>query len=111
MTNDPKQLGLDEIYKSNLDSNQLFVFPRKIDYTSFKYLANHGQRKYNKFKEIICALDKKLSSELGLIAGKPEMVISNEALIGSNGSIIERSSTIPEMEVESSDSKCPTLNK
>lgn len=81
----------------------------------FEYLYKdakiYGQRKYNKFKEIICALDKKLSSELGLIAGKPEMVISSEALIGSNGSIIERSSTIPEMEVESSDSKCPTLNK
>lgn len=75
----------------------------------FEYLYKdatiYGQRKYNKFKEIICALDKKLSSEIGLIAGKPEMVISSEA------SKEERSSTIPEMEVESSDSKCPTLSK
>lgn len=42
MINDQKQLGLDEIYKNNLDSNQLLVFPRKIDYTSFKYLVNFG---------------------------------------------------------------------
>lgn len=81
----------------------------------YNYMYNNAtifsDRKCNKFKEIICALDKKLLSEMGLIAGKPEMVISSEALIGSNGSIIERSSTIPEMEVESSDSKCPTLNK
>ena len=62
-------------------------------------------RKYNKFKEIICALEEKSSSETGLIAGTPEMVISSEA------SKEERSSTIPEMEVESSDSKCPALNK
>ena len=77
----------------------------------YKNATIYGQRKYNKFKKIICALDKKLSSEMGLIAGKPEMVISSEALIENNDSITERSSTIPEMEVESSDSKCPTLNK
>lgn len=71
----------------------------------YKDAVIYGQRKYNKFKEIICALDKKLLSETGLIAGTPEMVISSQA------SIEEGSSTIPEMEVESSDSKCPALNK
>lgn len=64
-----------------------------------------GNRKYNKFKEIICAFDEKSSNEIGLIAGKPEMAISSEA------SLEERSETIPEMEVESSDSKYPTLNE
>ena len=56
MTNDPKQLGLDEIYESNLDSNQLFVFPRKIDYTSFKYLVNLG---YNLVVDVNTSLDPK----------------------------------------------------
>lgn len=63
------------------------------------------KRKKDKFNEIFCALDEKLSSETGLIAGTPEMVISSEAEKS------ERSSTIPGMEVESSDSKCPALNK
>lgn len=71
----------------------------------YKDATIYGKRKYNKFIEIICALDKKLSSELRLIAGKPEMVISSEA------SKEERSSTIPETEVESSDSKCLTLTR
>lgn len=38
-----------------------------------------GNRKKLKFEAINCALDKKLSSETRLIAGKPEMVISNQA--------------------------------
>lgn len=71
----------------------------------YKDAVIYGQRKYDKFKKIICALEEKFSSETGLIAGKPEMVISSEA------SKEERSSTIPEMEVESSDSKHPALNK
>lgn len=62
--------------------------------------------KKDKFEEIICALDEKSSSETGLIAGTPEMVISSQAEFYSEGS-----STIPEMEVESSDSKCPALNE
>ena len=64
------------------------------------------KRKKEKFEEIICAFDEKSSNETGLIAGTPEMVISSQAKIN-----LEGSSTIPEMEVESSDSKCPALNK
>ena len=63
-------------------------------------------RKKKKFEEIFCALDEKSSSETGLIAGTPEMVISSQAVDNTEGS-----STIPEMEVESSDSKCPALNE
>ena len=63
-------------------------------------------RKKKKFEEIFCALDEKSSSETGLIAGTPEMVISSQAVDDTEGS-----STIPEMEVESSDSKCPALNE
>lgn len=64
------------------------------------------RQKKEKFEEIFCALDEKSSSETGLIAGTPEMVISSQAEFNSEGS-----STIPEMEVESSDSKCPALNE
>lgn len=76
----------------------------------YKYLYKdafvYGNRKKEKFEEIICALDKRLSSETRLIAGTPEMVISSQA---DNS---EGSTTIPEMGVESSDSKClaPTSN-
>lgn len=63
-------------------------------------------RKKKKFEEIFCALDEKSSSETGLIAGTPEMVISSQAESNSEGS-----STIPEMEVESSDSKCLALSE
>ena len=31
----------------------------------------YGERKFNKFNEIFCALDEKSSSETGLIAGNP----------------------------------------
>lgn len=62
--------------------------------------------KKDKFEEIICALDEKSSSETGLIAGTSETVISSQAEVNSEGS-----STIPEMEVESSDSKCPALSE
>ncbi len=64
------------------------------------------KRKKTKFESIICALDEKSSSETGLIAGTPEMVISSQVSKLEKGS-----STIPEMEVESSDSKCPALSK
>lgn len=63
-------------------------------------------RKKEKFEEIICALSEKSLSEMGLTAGTPEMVISSQAVNNTEGS-----STIPEMEVESSDSKCPTLSE
>lgn len=58
-----------------------------------------------KFEKIFCASEEKSSEDISLIAGTPEMVISSEA---SNKE--ERSSTIPEMGVESSDSKCETPN-
>ena len=60
---------------------------------------------YNKFVKIISADSKKLLSETWLSAGTPETVISSEA-----SNLEERSSTIPEMGVESSDSKCQALN-
>lgn len=66
----------------------------------------YGNRKYEKFKNIICANSKKLLFETRLIAGTPEMVISSEA-----SSTEERSSTIPEMGVESSDSKWRAPNE
>lgn len=58
-----------------------------------------------KFEEIFCAFEEKSSEDTSLIAGTPEMVISSEA-----SNIEERSSTIPEMGVESSDSKCEAPN-
>lgn len=71
-------------------------------YKNSKYYCNE---KYKKFLNVICALNEKSLSEMRLIAGTPEMVISSEAEKS------ERSSTIPEMEVESSDSKCLALNE
>lgn len=59
-----------------------------------------GNRKRTKFEEI-CAFEEKSSKDTLLIAGTPETVISSEAF-----NLEERSSTIPEMGVESSDSKC-----
>ena len=64
------------------------------------------KRKKEKFEEIICAFDEKSSNETRLIAGTSETIISSQAEINSEGS-----STIPEMEVESSDSKCLALNE
>ena len=63
------------------------------------------EEKKLKFEEIFCASGEKSSEDIPLIAGTPEMVISSEA------SSEERSSTIPEMGVESSDSKCGTPNE
>lgn len=65
----------------------------------------YGERKKAKFEKILCALSEKSLSEMGLIAGTPEMAISSEA------GIPERSTTIPEMEVGGSPSKCPTLSE
>ena len=59
------------------------------------------------FKSIICANNKKLLFETRLTAGTPEMVISNQA---TDLNSVEGSSTIPEMEVELSDSKCLALS-
>ena len=58
-----------------------------------------------KFEEIFCASGEKSSEDTSLIAGTPEMVISSEA-----SNIEERSSTIPEMGVEPSGSKCEAPN-
>ena len=71
----------------------------------YKDTKIYCEEKYQKFNNIFCAIEEKSSIETGLIAGKPEMVISSQA------DFSEGSSTIPEMEVESSDSKCPALNK
>jgi len=71
----------------------------------YKDATIYGNRKHQKFVNIICADSKKLLSETWLNAGTPETVISSEA---SNAE--ERSSTILEMGVESSDSKCQALN-
>ena len=59
-----------------------------------------------KFKEIFCASEERSSEDTSLIAGTPEMVISSQASDNSD----EGSSTIPEMGVESSDSKCEAPN-
>lgn len=66
----------------------------------------YGSRKYNKFQEIFCASDEKLSVETVLTEETAEMLIVNQASILEEGS-----STIPEMGVESSDSKCTAPNE
>jgi len=65
----------------------------------------YGNRKFNKFNEIFCASEEKSSEDTSLIAETPEMEISSQASIVEEGS-----STIPEMGVESSDSKCEAPN-
>ena len=83
---------------------------RKNIYKLYEYMYSNatifGERKKAKFENILCALSEKSLSEMGLIAGTPVMAISSQAIEKMEGS-----STIPEMEVESSDSKCPTLTK
>lgn len=81
--------------RGNIKKLYDFMYPSASIFASSKKL---------KFETIICALDEKSSSESGLTAGTPEMVISNQAEQS------EGSSTIPEMEVESSDSKRPALS-
>ncbi len=72
----------------------------------YKNSTIYGDVKYDKFKNICCAPIEKSVGETSLTAGTPEMVISNQA-----SKLEEGSSTIPEMEVESSDSKCEALNR
>lgn len=66
----------------------------------------YGSRKYNKFQEIFCALDEKSSIGTVLTEETAEMPIVNQA-----SNIEEGSSTIPEMGVESSDSKYTAPNE
>lgn len=66
----------------------------------------HGDTKKLKFEEIFCALEEKSSEDTSLIAGKPEMATSSQASI-----IEEGSTTIPEMGVDSSESKCEAPNE
>lgn len=66
-----------------------------------------GKRKFNKFKEIFCALEEKSSKDTSLIAGNPEMAISSQASSPED----EGSTTIPEMGVDSSESKCEAPNE
>lgn len=71
----------------------------------YKDSTIHCDLKKLKFEEIFCASEEKSSEDTSLIAGTPAMAISSESSI-----IEERSSTIPEMGVESSDSKCEAPN-
>lgn len=71
----------------------------------YKDATIYGDTKKLKFEEIFCALDGKPSIETVLIEETAEMPIVNQA------SQEEGSSTIPEMGVESSDSKCTAPNE
>ena len=90
-----------------------------MEYSGRKQMRNLYEFMYNKslifcdekkkkFEEIFCALDEKSSKDTSLIAGIPEMAISSQASCNNQE---EGSSTIPEMGVESSDSKCEALNR
>lgn len=65
-----------------------------------------GDTKKLKFEDIICASLEKSNVETVLIEETAEMPIVNQA-----SNLEEGSSTIPEMGVESSDSKCTALNR
>ena len=71
----------------------------------YKDATIYGNTKKLKFEEIFCALDEKSSIETVLTEETAEMPIVNQA------SQEEGSSTIPEMGVESSDSKCTAPNE
>ena len=71
----------------------------------YKNATIYGNTKKLKFEEIFCALDEKSSIETVLTEETAEMPIVNQA------SQEEGSSTIPEMGVESSDSKCTAPNE
>ena len=71
----------------------------------YKNSTIHGNTKKSKFEEIFCALEEKSSKDTSLIAGTPEMAISSQA------SIEESSTTIPEMGVDSSESKYEAPNE
>ena len=66
----------------------------------------YGERKKQKFEEIFCASDEKSSVETVLTEETAEMLIVNQA-----SNVEEGSSTIPEMGVGSSDSKCTAPNE
>ncbi len=76
--------------------------------TLFHYMYDnatiYGNRKFNKFVEILSADSKKLRSEAWLNAETSETTTSSETLKEN------RSSTIPEMGVDSSESKCQDPN-
>ena len=71
----------------------------------YKNATIYGNTKKLKFEEIFCALDEKSSIETVLTEETAEMPIVNQT------SQEEGSSTIPEMGVESSDSKCTAPNE
>lgn len=72
----------------------------------YKDSTIHCDLKKLKFEEIFCASEERSSEDTSLIAGTLETAISSEA-----SNIEERSSTIPEMGIESSDSKYETPNE
>ena len=71
----------------------------------YKYSPIWCDEKKLKFENIFCALEEKSSKDTSLIAGTPETVISSQ-----DDNISEGSSTIPEMGVEASASKCEAPN-
>lgn len=73
----------------------------------YKDATIYGNTKKLKFEEIFCASDEKSSVETVLTEETAEMPIVNQA----SNYLEEGSSTIPEMGVESSDSKCTALNR
>lgn len=102
--------------KANNSNNNTCDKVCTMEYSGRKQIRNLYEYMYSnspiwcnekrlKFEEIFCASEEKSSEDTTLIAGTPETVISSEA---SNE---ERSSTIPEMGVESSDSKCVAPNE
>lgn len=73
----------------------------------YKYSPIWCEEKKLKFEEIFCASEEKSSEDTSLIAGKPEMAISSQvSSLGDKGS-----TTIPEMGVGSSESKCEAPNE
>jgi hypothetical protein len=84
---------------------------RKQMRSLYEYMYSNSpiwcNEKKSKFEEIFCASEERSSEDTSLIAGTPEMVISSQA---SDNKSVEGSSTIPEMGVESSDSKCEAPN-
>ena len=72
----------------------------------YKDASIYCNEKFNKFNEIFCASLEKSNVETTLTEETAEMPIVNQASILEEGS-----STIPEMGVESSDSKCVALNR
>lgn len=72
----------------------------------YKDASIYCEEKFNKFNATFCASLEKSNVETTLTEETPEMVIVNQA-----SNIEEGSSTIPEMGVESSDSKCVAPNE